>query len=126
MQSIFHNNRFARISYCWQLHRLRNSAIHHKSTSVSIVSGYGLDDRTIKFQSQGEVKGYFRQPLCPDRLWGPGVLCPGLKCCQGVTMTTHPHLALRSRMSRSYTFSPQASLWHVVGQLSAIHKKHLL
>jgi hypothetical protein len=28
-------------------------------SSVSIVSGYGLDDRTIKVQSPAETKGFF-------------------------------------------------------------------
>jgi hypothetical protein len=48
----------------------------------------------------------------------PGVLSPGLKRGRGVTLTTHPHLVPRSRMSRSYTSSPpQASPWRVAGQL---------
>jgi hypothetical protein len=33
-------------------------------SSVSIVSGYRLDDRVIKVQSQVEVKGFFLQLLC--------------------------------------------------------------
>jgi hypothetical protein len=34
------------------------------------------------------------------------------------TLTTHPHLVPRSRMSRSYTYSPpQSPPWCVVGQL---------
>jgi hypothetical protein len=37
----------------------------------SVVSGYGLDDRTIQVRSPAEAKGFFVQPLCPDRLWGP-------------------------------------------------------
>jgi hypothetical protein len=36
---------------------------------------------------------------------GTGVLYPGLKRGRGVTLTTHPHLVPRSRMSRSYNFS---------------------
>jgi hypothetical protein len=36
---------------------------------------------------------------------------------RGLTLTTHPHLVPRSRMSRSYTSSPQAPSWRVVGQL---------
>jgi hypothetical protein len=31
---------------------------------------------------------------------------PGVKRGRGVTLTTHPHLVPRSRMSRSYTSSP--------------------
>jgi hypothetical protein len=36
----------------------------------------------------------------------PGVLSPGVKRGQGVTLTIHPPLVPRSRMSRSYTSSP--------------------
>jgi hypothetical protein len=42
--------------------------------------------------------------------WVPGVLSPGLKHGRGVTLNTHPHLVLRSRMSRSYTASPPKRL----------------
>jgi hypothetical protein len=42
---------------------------------------------------------------------GTGVLSPGLKCDRGVTLTTHPHIVPRSRMSRSYTpLHPSSSL----------------
>jgi hypothetical protein len=41
--------------------------------------------------------------------WIPGVLSPGLRRGQGVTLTTHPHLAPRSRLSRSYTSSPPSA-----------------
>jgi hypothetical protein len=40
-------------------------------SSVSIVSGYGLDDRTIEVRSPAEAKGFFLQPLSPDQLWDP-------------------------------------------------------
>jgi hypothetical protein len=40
-------------------------------SSVSTVSGYGLDDQTIEVRSPAEAKGFFLQPLCPDWLWGP-------------------------------------------------------
>jgi hypothetical protein len=40
-------------------------------SSVSIVSGHGLDDQTIDFRSPAEAKGFFLYPLCPDQLWGP-------------------------------------------------------
>jgi hypothetical protein len=33
--------------------------IFQPGSSVSIVSGYGLDDRAIKIQSPAEVKGFF-------------------------------------------------------------------
>jgi hypothetical protein len=68
-------------------------------SSVSIVSGYGLDDRAIEVRSPAEAKGFFplasvsrpalghTQPLVQ---WVPGVLSPGLKRGRGVTLTTHP------------------------------------
>jgi hypothetical protein len=89
-------------------------------SSGSIVSDYGLDDRG-SIPDIGRV--FFFQTLCPDRHWGPpsllynryqGVLSLGVKRGQGVTLTTHPHLLPRSRMSRSYTSSPP---WTVAGQL---------
>jgi hypothetical protein len=40
-------------------------------------------------------------PTQPPAQWVPGVLSPGLKRGRGVTLTTHPHLVPRSRMSRS-------------------------
>jgi hypothetical protein len=54
----------------------------------------------------------FRQALEPTQSpvqWVRGVFSPGLKGCQGVTLTTHPHLVPRSRMSRSYTTSPPST-----------------
>jgi hypothetical protein len=37
-------------------------------SSGSIVSDYGLDDRS---SIPGSGKGFFLYPLCPDLLWGP-------------------------------------------------------
>jgi hypothetical protein len=45
-------------------------------------------------------------PTQPPVQWIPGVLSPGVKCGQGMTLTTHPHLVSRSWMSRRYTSSP--------------------
>jgi hypothetical protein len=88
-------------------------------SSVSIVSGYGLEDRETEVRFPAETKGFFSQasvsrlalgPTQPPVQWVPRVLSPGLKRGRGVTLTTHPHLVPRSRMSRSYTSSPpQAS-----------------
>jgi hypothetical protein len=48
-------------------------------------------------------------PTQPPIQWILGVLSPGVKQSRGVTLTTHPHLVLRSRTSRSCTsFTPQA------------------
>jgi hypothetical protein len=90
------------------------------------VSDYGLDDRAIGVSIPGRGKIIF--PLAPvqDRLWGTtqprvqwvlGVLSPGLKRGRGVTLTSHPRLVLRLRMSRIYTSYPQAPTRRVVGQL---------
>jgi hypothetical protein len=49
-------------------------------------------------------------PTQPPVQWVPGVLSPGVKRGRGVTLTTHPHLVRRSRMSRSYTSSPPKRL----------------
>jgi hypothetical protein len=40
-------------------------------SSVNIVSGNELDDRTIEVRSPGKARGYFLYPLWPDRLWAP-------------------------------------------------------
>jgi hypothetical protein len=45
-------------------------------------------------------------PTQPPVQWIPGVLSPGVKRGRGVTPPTHPHLVPKSRMSRSYTYSP--------------------
>jgi hypothetical protein len=65
-------------------------------SSVSIKSGYGLDDRAIEVRSPAEVKGFpsslcvqtgseARPASCPI---GTGVLSPGLKLGRGMTLTT--------------------------------------
>jgi hypothetical protein len=46
------------------------------------------------------------RPTQPPVQRVPGVLYLGEKGGRGVTLTTHPHLVQRSRMSRSYTSSP--------------------
>jgi hypothetical protein len=48
-------------------------------------------------------------PTQPPIQWVPEVLSPGLKHGQGVTLTTHPHLVPKSRMSMSYTSSPSSA-----------------
>jgi hypothetical protein len=87
-------------------------------SSVSVVSGYGLDDRAIKVRSPAGAKD-FSSILCIQTgsgahpascTMGTGVLSPGVKRGRGVTLTTHPHLVPRSGMSRSYTSSPPKRL----------------
>jgi hypothetical protein len=91
--------------------------------SVSIMSGYGLNDRSIKVRPPAEAKGFFsvasvsRPALGPTPVqWVPGVLSSGLKHGQGVTLTTHPYLVSRSRMSRSCTSSPPSAFVAINGK----------
>jgi hypothetical protein len=93
--------------------------VKEPGSSGSIVSDYGLDDRTIEVRSPAEAKGLFplssvsRPALGPTQTpvpWVPGVLSPGGKPGRVVTLTTHPHLAPRSGMSKSYTSSPPKRL----------------
>jgi hypothetical protein len=51
-----------------------------RGISVSIVSGYGLDDRAIWVRSLAEVGNSFLYRLCPHRLWGsPSLLYNGYR-----------------------------------------------
>jgi hypothetical protein len=68
--------------------------------SVSTVSDYGLDDRSIEVRSPAETKD-FSSSLCIQTgseahpascTMGTGDPFPGAKRGQGVTLTTHPHL----------------------------------
>jgi hypothetical protein len=77
--------------------------------------GYlSLDDQMIEVRSPGEAKGFFLQPLYPDRLWGPHRLLsngsrsssPGNKGRPVRDADHSPHLMPRSRMSTSYTSTP--------------------
>jgi hypothetical protein len=82
-------------------------------SSVSVVSGYGLDDRAIEVRFPAEAKD-FSSILCGQTrsgahsascTMGTGVLSPRVKRGRGLTLSTHPHLVPRSRMSRSYASS---------------------
>jgi hypothetical protein len=83
-----------------------------RGSSVSIVSGYGLDDRAIEVRSPAGARIFpltsvFRSALGPTQppvQWVPVVLSLGVK--RGHS----PHLVPRSRMSRSYTSSPPKRL----------------
>jgi hypothetical protein len=77
-------------------------------------SVYGLDNRAIRVRSPAGAKD-FSSNLCvhtssgahPDSCtMGTGGPFPRVKRGQGVTLTTHPDLVPRSKMSRSYTSSP--------------------
>jgi hypothetical protein len=49
-------------------------------------------------------------PTQPPVRWVPRFLSPGVKRGRDVTLTAHPHLMPRSRMSRSYNSSPPKRL----------------
>jgi hypothetical protein len=66
---------------------------------------FGRDERFFSLASESRPA-----PTQPPVQWLPGVLSPGLNRGRGVTLTTHPHLVPRSRMSRSYTSSPSKRL----------------
>jgi hypothetical protein len=87
-------------------------------SSGSIVSDYGLDYRAIRVRSPAGAKD-FSSNLCVQTgsgahpascTMGTEGPFPGAKRDRGVTLTTHPHLMSRSRMSRSYTSSPPKRL----------------
>jgi hypothetical protein len=69
---------------------------------------------TIGVQSLTEAEDFSSSPASRPALgptqpliqWVPGFLSLGIKRGRGVTLTTHPHLVLRWRTSRSYTSSP--------------------
>jgi hypothetical protein len=91
----------------------------NRGSSGSIVFDYGLEDQAIRVRSPAETKD-FSSIFCvqtgseahPESCtMGTGVLSPGVKSGQGVTLTTHRHLVPRSGMSRSYTsYPPSASV----------------
>jgi hypothetical protein len=79
-----------------------------RGSSVSIVSGYRLG-RAIKVRSPAETRD-FSPNLCVQTgsgdhpascTMGTSGPFPGVKHSRGATLTTHPHLAPRSGMSRS-------------------------
>jgi hypothetical protein len=44
---------------------------YEPGSSVSVVSGYGLDNRANEVRSPVKAREFFLQRLCPDRFWGP-------------------------------------------------------
>jgi hypothetical protein len=103
----------------------------HSGSSGSVVSGYWLDDRAIEVWSPTAVRAFSLTsvsrpalgPIQPPVQWVPGVLSPRIKRGRDVTLTTHPHLVPRSRMSRSYTSSPP---WASIGVLWDCFTLHTL
>jgi hypothetical protein len=98
-----------RVQSCLNFTSSTNFTISRGSSS-SIVSIYWM----TRVQSLPGVKDFFLasvsrlalRPIQPLIQWVSGVLSSGVKHSWGVTLTNHPHLVPRSRISRSYTFSP--------------------
>jgi hypothetical protein len=87
-------------------------------SSVSIVSGYGLDYRTIEVRSPAEAKGFFSNLYVQtgseahpaSSTMGIGWHFPGAKARPGRDADHSLQLVQSSRMSRSYTSSPSKRL----------------
>jgi hypothetical protein len=82
-------------------HGSGHPSIRHTTYITEIM--YSADERIFPLAS---VSRPALGPTQPPVQWVPGVLSPGVKRGRGVTLTSHPHLVLRSRMSRSYILSP--------------------
>jgi hypothetical protein len=89
----------------------------------------GCDERIFPLAS---VSRPALEPTQPPVQWIPGVLSPGLKRGRGVTLTIHPLLVPRSRMSGSYNSSPPSAFISCSGTalvvelvLNWIKPKHL-
>jgi hypothetical protein len=54
----------------WHIYGI-NAKFVSRGSSVSIVSGYGLDDRAIEVRFPAEAKGFLLYPLFADWLWSP-------------------------------------------------------
>jgi hypothetical protein len=91
--------------------------VRSRRISVSIVSGYGLDDREIQIRPPEQTKDFSSNlcfqigsgahpASCPMGTGGP---FPGGKARPGRDADHSPHLVLRSWMSRSYTTSPSCA-----------------
>jgi hypothetical protein len=46
---------------------ISDNAIHGRGSSVSIATGYELDDRAIEVRYLAEARGFFLKPLRPDQ-----------------------------------------------------------
>jgi hypothetical protein len=93
------------LSHCRYQFQHCSKELCSRYSSVSIVSGYGLDNRTIEVRFPAEARD-FSSNLCVQTcseahpasctMGTGGVLSPGLKRGRGMTLTTHPHLVPRS------------------------------
>jgi hypothetical protein len=91
-----------------------------QGSSVSLVSGYGLDDRAIEDFSSSlcvQISSGAHPASCPMGTAGP---FPGAKVRPRGDADTHPHLVPRSRMSRSYISSPPSAFMECSGTALAL------
>jgi hypothetical protein len=104
----------------YTINLVEDDSCRSRGSSVSIVSGYGLDDREIGVRSSGETEDFFPWSLCPDRsvanpnscTMGTGGPLPGLKRGRGVTLSTDPHTVPRLRRVGAVPPLPSlARLW---------------
>jgi hypothetical protein len=133
-RSTNHNHSLTRkekhVTYSWCLTLRHRHCVFHFTVCVTIyvrrVAQYSVWLRAGRPGDRGSIPGRGEMifppasvsrpalgPTQPLVQWVPGVLSPGVKRDRGVTLTTHPHLVPRSRMSMSYTSSPLKRL-HVV------------
>jgi hypothetical protein len=80
--------------------------MYTRSSSVSIVSGYGLEDRAIEVRFPAEIKDFSSSHCVQTGSGAHPASCPGCKSRPGRDADHSPPLVLRSWMSRSYTSSP--------------------
>jgi hypothetical protein len=98
-------------------------------SSGSIVSWLRTGPQGGRGSIPGSGKGFFPVasvsrpalgPTQPPVQWVQRVLSPGVKRGRGVTLTTHPHLELKSIMSRSYTSSSPSAFMAFSGTVLAV------
>jgi hypothetical protein len=99
--------------------------MREQGSPVSIVSGYGLDDRANEVRSPVEAKGFFLLPLCPDRFWGPPSFLyngyrgpfPGGKSRPRCDADHSPPSSAEVENEQELYLSTQTPPWRVVGHL---------
>ena len=88
------------------------------ATPVGIATGYGLDGPGIESQCGRDFPPIQTRPGAHPAscTMGTGTF-PGVKCGQGVLLTTHPLLAPRSLKSRAIPLPP---LWATTGPVTGL------
>jgi hypothetical protein len=91
-----------------------------QGSSVSTVSGYGLDDRAIetRFLAEASVSRLALGPTQPPVQLVQGVLSPGVKARPGRDADHSPPSSAEAEIEQElYLLSTEAPSWRVVGQL---------